>query len=189
LNAAQTDRPVLFIQGGGAGTHAQWDNKLVASLEQALGRGYCLHYPNMPHEDDPEFAAWGDAIMHEIALLGPSLVVVGHSVGGTVLVHTLARHPGLLQVIAALCLIAPPFIGPGGWSSADVEVAPDWAAPLGDTRIFLYRGSDDTTTPASHLDLYAKAMPHAVVRRLAGRDHQLNDNLGEVARDIAGSFA
>ncbi|MEP7191263.1 MAG: hypothetical protein ABI903_00175 [Actinomycetota bacterium] len=26
------DRQILFIQGGGAGTHDEWDNKLVESL-------------------------------------------------------------------------------------------------------------------------------------------------------------
>jgi hypothetical protein len=28
-------RQILFIQGGGAGTHDEWDNKLVESLRQA----------------------------------------------------------------------------------------------------------------------------------------------------------
>jgi hypothetical protein len=34
------------------------------------------------------------------------------------------------------------------------------------------------------LELYAKLIPRAVVRRLAGRDHQLGNDLSEVARDI-----
>jgi hypothetical protein len=35
-----------------------------------------------------------------------------------------------------------------------------------------------------HVDLYAKAIPQAVTRRLEGRNHQLNDDLGDVASDI-----
>lgn len=30
-------RQVLFIQGGGAGTHDEWDGKLVESLRRELG--------------------------------------------------------------------------------------------------------------------------------------------------------
>jgi hypothetical protein len=32
--------------------------------------------------------------------------------------------------------------------------------------------------------MYARAFPRAVVRRLGGRDHPLDDDLTEVARDI-----
>src|SRR4051812_15264491 len=41
---------VMFVQGGGEGAHDSWDNKLVASLEQALGAGYSVRYPRMPKE-------------------------------------------------------------------------------------------------------------------------------------------
>lgn len=33
-------RQVVFIQGGGAGTHDDWDAKLVDSLRDELGEGY-----------------------------------------------------------------------------------------------------------------------------------------------------
>ncbi len=41
-NAAVNRRrcQVLFIQGGGAGTHDEWDDKLVANLERNLGPDY-----------------------------------------------------------------------------------------------------------------------------------------------------
>lgn len=40
--------------------------------------------------------------------------------------------------------------------------------------------------PVSHVDMYANIIPQASVRRLAGRDHQLNEDLSEVASDIVG---
>src|SRR5690606_16023853 len=46
-------RQVLFIQGAGQGTYAEWDNKLVDSLVKALGRDYEVRYPRMPNEADP----------------------------------------------------------------------------------------------------------------------------------------
>ncbi|MEO6444030.1 MAG: hypothetical protein ABIP66_02555 [Gemmatimonadaceae bacterium] len=50
--------------------------------------------------------------------------------------------------------------------------------------VFLYHGDADAEVPVAHVELYAAAISHARVRKLAGRDHQLNDELSEVARDI-----
>ena len=44
-------RELLFIQGGGAGTHDEWDDKLVESLGRELGDGVEIRYPRMPAED------------------------------------------------------------------------------------------------------------------------------------------
>jgi pimeloyl-ACP methyl ester carboxylesterase len=48
-------------------------------------------------------------------------------------------------------------------------------------RQLLFHGLADETAPPSHADLYARAFPQARVHRLAGRDHQLNTDLAEVA--------
>lgn len=114
---------VLFIQGGGAGTHAEWDNKLVDSLRRELGPGYDVRYPRMPNEADPGYAVWKAALAEEMAGLADGAVVVGHSIGGTILINALAE-----------------------------------------------------ATPKQKLA--------GIVRRLPGRDHQLNDDLAEVAADI-----
>ncbi len=41
---------VLFVQGGGAGVHDEWDNKLVDSLTRELGDGFEIRYPRMPRD-------------------------------------------------------------------------------------------------------------------------------------------
>lgn len=181
-------RHVLFVQGGGEGTHDEWDNKLVDSLERALGHGYDVRYPRMPAEDDPSFAAWSAFLEREIPRLEEGAILIGHSIGGTILVHALARQPRLLGHVAAVCLIAAPFVGDGGWPSDELVPGPDWGAPLADRAVYLYQGDADDTTPMAHVDLYAAAMPHARVRRLIGRDHQLNDDLSEVAEDVRSAF-
>jgi predicted alpha/beta hydrolase family esterase len=178
-------KQVLFIQGGGEGTHEEWDDKLVASLERALGPGYDLRYPRMPNEEDPNFGAWSAALEREIAQLDDGAILVGHSIGGTILIHAVTNQPQLLRHIAAICLITAPFAGDGGWPSDDIVPGRDWAAPLAGITVYLYQGDADETTPMTHLDLYAKAIPHAYVRRLNGRNHQLNDDLSEVAQDIS----
>ncbi len=177
-------RQILFVQGAGEDVHEQWDNKLVESLRRELGAGYEIRYPRMPNEADPRADVWGATLQSEIAALPSGAIVVGHSLGGTILVNVLAegaRADGL----GAIVLIAAPFIGDGGWKSDDIEPRPDLAARLpAGVPVFLYHGDKDTIAPISHVSLYADAIPHAHVRQLINRDHQLNNNLSEVASDI-----
>jgi pimeloyl-ACP methyl ester carboxylesterase len=86
---------------------------------------------------------------------------------------------------AALLLIAAPFIGEGGWHSDDIRPRTDLAERLpAGMPVFLYQGSEDDTVPFEHLQLHATALPQATIRVLSRRNHQLNDDLAEVARDI-----
>jgi pimeloyl-ACP methyl ester carboxylesterase len=87
--------------------------------------------------------------------------------------------------LGALVLLATPFVGDGGWTSGDIPPGSDLASrlPLA-VPVLLYHGENDDTVPVAHVELYARAIPRAQVRRLPGRDHQLNNDLSEVARDI-----
>ena len=177
-------RQVLFIQGGGEGTHDEWDDKLVESLRRELGAGFEVRYPRMPAEDDPSATTWAPAIRQAMAALEDGAVVVGHSVGGTILVHTLAEEsPG--GRLGAIVLLAAPFVGTGGWPGDEFELRSDLGArlPTG-VPIHIFHGLDDDTAPPAHADLFAHAIPQAQVHRLPGRDHQLGDDLGDVARLI-----
>lgn len=174
----------LFIQGGGAGAHDEWDDKLVESLRRGLGKGHMVRYPRMPGEDDPAYTRWGPAIRRELAALGDGAVVAGHSVGGTILVQSLAERPPRRR-LAAIVLIAAPFVGHGGWPGTEFELPGDLGArlPYG-AQVHVFHGLEDETAPPSHADLYARAIPRAQVHRLPGRDHQLNNDLSEVAKAI-----
>ena len=179
-------RQVLFIQGGGEGAHDEWDNKLVASLKRELGPAYQISYPCMPNEADPQYALWKAALKKEFAKLADGAILVGHSIGATILINVLAEERPDLS-LTGIFLVAAPFVGKGGWPSEDIEPIPDLGARLQQQwLVYLYHGSEDDTSPIGHVDLYAKAIPQAVVRRLAGRDHQLNENMSEVAADIRG---
>jgi hypothetical protein len=177
-------RDVLFVQGAGAGVHAEWDVHLVESLRRELGSSYAVHYPRMPDEADPTLAAWRPVLERELAALRPGAVAVGHSAGGTMLIHVLADAAPAAG-LAAVVLIAAPFIGDGGWASEELAPRPDLAERLpADASVLLYHGEADAEVPVTHVELYAAAIPRAQVRRLPGRDHQLDNDLSEVARDI-----
>ncbi|MGN6377941.1 MAG: alpha/beta fold hydrolase [Gaiellales bacterium] len=183
-SVGRTTVQILFIQGGGAGAHDDWDARLVDDLRRELGDGSEVRYPRMPTEDDPSYAGWSAAIRREMADLDDGAMVVGHSVGGTILIQALADQPPHHE-LSAIVLIAAPFVGEGGWPGDEFELPADLGARLPQgVPVHVFHGLGDETAPPSHADLYARAIPQATVHRLPGRDHQLNDDLSDVARVI-----
>jgi predicted alpha/beta hydrolase family esterase len=85
----------------------------------------------MPDEADPDPTAWKEAIGRELRKLSDGVILVGHSIGAAILIEYLAdgnrerRHDGVF-------LIAPPFIGDGGWPSDDLRRTRELASLLPD---------------------------------------------------------
>jgi len=178
-------RQILFIQGGGTGAHDDWDDRLVDSLRRELGAGYEIRYPRMPDEHDPNYARWSAPIRREMTALDDGAVVAGHSVGGTILINALAERPPERE-LRAIVLIAAPFVGAGGWPGDEFELPHDLGARLPQgVPVHVFHGLQDETAPPSHADLYARAIPQAQLHPLPARDHQLNNDLGEVAKTIS----
>lgn len=177
-------RQVLFVQGGGEGAY-EADAALAASLGSELGPDYDVSYPVMPDEASPDYSAWRQRLSEEFSALGGDAVLVGHSLGASILLKALAGS-GNPPAFKGAFLVAAPYWGGEGWGGwEDVELSDDETARLSEAvPLFFYHGRDDEEVPYAHLDLYAKVFPGATVRRLAGRNHQLNDNLPEVAADI-----
>ncbi|HEU5295481.1 MAG TPA: alpha/beta fold hydrolase [Burkholderiaceae bacterium] len=173
---------VLFIQGAGEGAH-EVDAKLVASLAAHLGAEYSVRYPAMPAEGEPMYAAWASTLSRELASTEAGFVLVGHSLGASLVLRYLALND-VEPRPAAVFLVSAPFIGPRGWSGADFELPLRAAAKLGTTMMFFYHGDADEVVPAAHVGLYEQAFAHATVRLLAARNHQLHDDLSAIAADI-----
>ena len=167
-------KQVLFIQGGGEGAYAE-DENLAASLQDALGTEYDVVYPHMPDEDDPQYEAWAAQIAEEQALLGDKAIIVGHSVGGAVLLRYLSEE-NIDKPVAGIFIIAAPYWGAEDWQADLPEELP----------IYLYHSRDDKVVPFAHLARFAEKFPQATTREFDGRGHQFNNDLSEVAEDIKG---
>lgn len=165
-------KQVLFIQGGGEGAY-DVDKNLAAALQHALGADYNVLCPHMPDEADPQYETWAAQISKERAALGDNAIIVGHSVGGAVLLRHLSEAK-IDKPIAGIFIIAAPYWGAEEWQA-------DLPARL---PVFLYHSRDDTVVPFAHLAQFAEKFPQATVRELDGRGHQFNDDLSEVAEDI-----
>lgn len=173
---------VVFFHGAGTGAYDE-DAELVGSLARHLGDGFSIDFPRLP-EDDPEDGHWLEAINEAIARTSGPVVLVGHSVGGYLLLKYLAMNR-VTTPIAALCVIAAPF--PGGdpaWTFDGFDLPDDMDRLLPtDTKVLLYASEDDETVPFAHRDLYAAALPRAITRTTSG-GHQLGNDLRVVADDI-----
>jgi len=178
-----TKKPLLFIHGGGEGAYDA-DGKLVASLQDALGAEYNVRYPKMPNEERPEYEAWKDQISKEHAALNGTVLLVGHSLGGSILLKYLSEVT-VERSIAGIFLIATPYWGAEEWQVDEYALREDFASQLPKvTPIFLYHSRDDEMVPFAHLAMYVEKLPQATIREFDGRGHQFNNDLSEVAADI-----
>ena len=174
---------VLFVHGGGEGAYEE-DRKLAASLQHALGTGYDVLSPKMPEEDRPVYQAWKERIANELVTLEGEVILVGHSLGGSVLLKYLSEEE-VEKPVAGLFLIATPYWGFEDWKVDEYALREDFASkiPRG-MPVFLYHSRDDEVVPFAHAALYAEKLPRATVREFYGRGHQFGDDLSEVAREI-----
>lgn len=176
-------RHVLFIHGGGEGAYDA-DEKLAASLQEALETAYDVRCPEMPNEDSPEYEEWKDRIENELAALDGRVILVGHSLGGSILLKYLSEKT-VETPVAGLFLIAVPYWDEAEWEVDEYALAKNFGSKLPDELpVFFYHSQDDEVVPFEHLELYTEKLPQAAIREFDGRGHQFGDDLSEVARDI-----
>ena len=108
-----------------------------------LGPDYEIRYPQMPKEADPKYARWKVALKKEFGRLDDGTILVGHSIGGTILINTLVEEPPDLA-LSGIFLLAAPFVGEGGWPSEDIKPMSDLGKRLpAQTPVYAYHGSED----------------------------------------------
>ena len=175
---------VLFVQGAGENAHTA-DRLVADELAGALGDHFHVVFPRVTDEADPDRDAWKRAIAAD-ARRASAAIVVAHSAGAANVADMLAEgrwseFPG----VRGLFLLAPPFIGPGGWAFDGFHF--DHATSrqaLGGTPLHFYFGSADETVPPAHAALYQAVFPDAAFHRLKDCDHQFGGHLVRLAQDI-----
>ena len=89
--------------------------------------------------------------------------------------------------ITGMFLVAAPYWGVEDWKVDEFVLQEDFASKLPEgLPMYFYHSSDDEWVPFAHLALYAEKVPRARIREFEGRGHQFDDDLSEVAHDIAG---
>jgi predicted alpha/beta hydrolase family esterase len=175
---------VLFIHSAGPQSGGQGSSPLVRSLRRGLGGGYRVHCPTMPRPDDPSGERWLAELARRIPEDRVPRILVGHSLGGSVLLKHLTERERTAWP-AGLFLVATPWWGIQDWDTREFELRDGFARFLPDTLpVHLYRSRDDEVVPLDHLSRYAAALPQAVVHPLDGGGHTFPEGLPELVRDI-----
>ena len=178
-------RHVLLVQGGGQGAYEE-DKKLAANLQDVLGAAYAVPYPEMPDEDSPSYEAWRGQIAKHLAALDGEVFLVGHSLGGSILLKYLSEEE-VEKPVAGIFLVAAPYWGSEDWEVSEYALRDSFASRLpGELPVFFYHSRDDELVPFAHLALYTEKLAQAAFHEFDGRGHHFNDDLSEVARDIKG---
>ncbi|GHO98993.1 alpha/beta hydrolase [Reticulibacter mediterranei] len=176
-------KQILFIHGAGNQHNPLGSGKLVASLRQQLGSDYEVLAPDMPDPDHPKYLAWKGQIEQEQGKLNVDALLIGHSLGGSMLLKYLAE--GTYQkTIAGLFLVAVPYWGKQDWER-EYAVPDDFASRLPPIQhLFLYHSRSDEDVPFSSLGRYQEQLSQATVRVLDGKQHSFTEGLPQLAQDI-----
>jgi predicted alpha/beta hydrolase family esterase len=177
------DKHVLFILGGGGKEDYAADVKLVASLQEALGEAYVVHYPFLPSEKTQDFGR-KKQIGKQISLIKGEIMLVGHSLGSSMLLKYLSETR-IRKKIAGIFLISTPFwSGEEDWKQGFI-LHKDFADKLPkQVPLFLYHSKDDDEVPFEHFEQYAECLPQVTLRTKSKGGHQFNNDLSMVAKDI-----
>lgn len=180
-------RRVLFVHSAGTQGPVEGSGRFLARLRAELGAGYEIAAPMMPDPDNPEPGPWLDALSGPLAETPEPFALVGHSLGGSIILKHLAER-GVPDGLAGVVTIAAPFWGPRGWDYDGFALPADAAAKLkGLGSIILLFGRQDDTVATDHLDLYRAALPSAEGRLIDG-DHEFATGDIHAVRDAISSL-
>ena len=174
---------ILLIQGGGeAGYEA--DTELSDSLKIGLGDDYDVHYPKMQTIESLLDFGWLQQIGNEITAINGEIILVGHSLGASMLLKYLSENK-INKRIAGVFLISTPFWnGDEDWVKG-LKLNKGFAVKLPKYMpIFMYQCRDDEEIPFEHFLLYKQKLTNALFREIAEGGHQINNDLTIVAEDI-----
>lgn len=176
-------KQVIFFQGGGGKQDYETDAEMVTSLSSSLGAAYPIHFPLLDNKEVPDFGR-AEQISRELSASEEPVVLVGHSLGASMLLKYLSEKK-VNRKVEGVFLLATPF-----WSGKE-----EWVKPLklkphfqeklnNDTPLFFYHCRDDEEVPFSQMSDYKKAISWATFRELPLGGHQFDRGLDMVAKDI-----
>lgn len=175
---------VLFLHSAGPQSGDQGSAPLLRHLRQGLGARFSLHAPTMPLPDSPSYDRWKAGLETHLPPDRSPHLLVGHSLGGSVLLKYLSEQARTAWP-AALFLVATPWWGEQGWDASEFTLRDGFAQALpAALQVHLYQARDDEVVSFDHVSRYAAALPRATVHALDGGGHTFPDGLPELAHDM-----
>lgn len=163
---------ILFIHSAGSQGPGEGSSALLTGLRAILPPRVALVAPLMPKPDAPEAEPWLMALDAEMRAIEGDFLMLGHSLGGSVILQTLARF-GVPDRLLGVVTLAAPFWGAGGWEVEDFALPHDASTRLRALpRLVILQGDADEVVEKNHPNLYQTLLPQALVTVLPGIDHE-----------------
>ena len=178
-------KQVLFAHsGGGQGSAGQGSFDLVNALKSELSNEYEIHYPIIDNPEAPTYEMWKKMFDSEFKKINQSIILVGHSLGGSVLLKYLSEEQPHISILG-LFLVAIPHWGESDWDVDDFILKENFEESLVHIpKIYLYHCKHDEVVPFQHLPFYENTFKTSTVRKLNGKDHSFSKGLPELVSDI-----
>ncbi|NAP00819.1 alpha/beta hydrolase [Halomonas sp. MG34] len=134
--------------------------------------------PAMPAPLDPSYAEWKKEIRRTLDLVEGEVTLIGHSLGGSVLLKYLAEEEVNIP-FNKLISIAAPFWGVNkGWQRKDFILKSNISGEIPYVpNIFFLHSKLDPIVPIEHMQRYLKHFPQAKFIELEGDAHLFMDGL------------
>lgn len=179
------NKQIVVIHGAGPPRLRRGSVYWKAKLERALGGDYHVVCPKMPNPSKPRYATWKTQIEKSLDGLEGPLILIGHSLGGSVLLKFLSEDARARPISGLFIISAPYWAKKDGWDSEEFALRKDLSGLSRIPHIFLYHSRDDEEVPFAHLARYEKKLPTATVRALAGSEHEFDKvDFPELVDDI-----
>ncbi len=172
------NKQIFFAHSGGPqGSPGRGSYDFVQWLRNKFDDEFQIYDPIIEEPDAPANQMWKGMFNREFPKLTNPVFLIGHSLGGSILLKYLSEETCKLQ-IAGLFLVAPPYWGKQGWEAEDFALRHDFSITLpAIPEIHLYHCLNDHVVPVDHADFYQKLIPTASIHKLNGNDHAFADGL------------
>jgi predicted alpha/beta hydrolase family esterase len=173
---------VIFIHCSGTQSGYHGSTPLINYLKEETKTEFNILHPSMPSPQSPSYKAW-KSVMNK-SNLSQGSIVMGHSLGASVLLKYLSEQTPFLA-LEALFLIATPFWGLPDWTHGDYLLPNDFAKALVNVkRTFFYHSTDDDVVGFDHLEAYSSYLPKATFRVLNGQGHYFASGIPVLVDDL-----
>jgi uncharacterized protein len=178
-------KTVLFLHSAGPQGPGQGSSGLVGHLKKELGAGFSILAPKMPKPQAPDYGPWKAKLAKILSGLKGDVILIGHSLGGSVLLKYLSEEKVKIR-IPALFLAATPFWGEKGWEYDVFRLRDGFAKKLPAIPfIFIYHSRKDEVVEFRHLKRYTDELPKALLRPIPGNSHVFDEaGLPELIADL-----
>ncbi|MET3697042.1 hypothetical protein SAMN05877753_101379 [Bacillus oleivorans] len=178
-------KTVLFIHSAGPQDPEHGSSNLSAYLENELRDKYQFVIPKMPSPENPKYVRWKDQLEKELNMLNGEVILIGHSLGGSVLLKYLSEESYNLT-FSGLFIISSPYWGlDKDWQSKEFTLQNNFEQNLpAIPHLFLYHSRDEDIVPFKHHKIYAEKLPQATSRELEGRQHLFHNGLPILVNDL-----